>query len=418
MAARTLLALALAAFAAPARAALTPDAELALERGLHHLYNLDYAEARSDFRRLIEREPDNPFGYLFESGAIWWQASLEYGLFKDTPTLQGLFEQDVEAAIRKADPYTDSKDKAVKADGHFVEGMALGTRGQWNLMKGHYVKAFFDGKKALKHLKKVPKLDADYRDVDLGLGVFEYQAAHLSGIAKLSSILGVRGDEKKGIALLKSAHERGRYGTGQAGEFLLMIYIIDKKDWAQALEVLQRQRAQFPESVYFESLELLVRYKLGEKDESAALGRSVFEKARADPRAFNRKLMSLVCGLVGDACLGRDQLSQSLEWLTRAIESTPEPKPGKAAKGRAAAAKGEDGTLAYLTLLRLYRGYVNDALGRVDEAAADYDWVLKRPAFSDSHARARHCSETPCSAKDLLLYLRALSLGEPSHDGH
>src|SRR5581483_5483536 len=120
--------------AAPARAALSPNAELALDRGLHDLYSLDYDKARADFRKLIEQEPDNPFGYLFESGAIWWQSSQEYGLFKDTPTLQGLFEQDVEAAIRKADALTDAKDKVQKADGHFVLGMALGTRGQWGLL--------------------------------------------------------------------------------------------------------------------------------------------------------------------------------------------------------------------------------------------------------------------------------------------
>src|SRR5258708_5579202 len=171
--------LAAALLASPGGAALSPNAELSLDRGLHDLYSLDYVEARADFRKLIEQEPDNPFGYLFESGAIWWQSSQEYGLFKDTPTLQGLFEQDVEFAIKKADPLTDSKDKGLKADGHFVEGMALGTRGQWSLMRGHYMKAFFDAKKAIKHLKKVPKIDSSYRDVDLGLGVFDYQAAHM-----------------------------------------------------------------------------------------------------------------------------------------------------------------------------------------------------------------------------------------------
>jgi tetratricopeptide (TPR) repeat protein len=414
MAAKTVVALLISlAFAAPARAALSQTAELSLEKGLHHLYNLDYAESRADFRKLIEKEPDNPFGYLFESGGIWWQSSLEYGLFKDTPTLQGLFEQDVEAAIRKADVYNDSKDKVLKADGLFVEGMALGTRGQWNLMKGNYIKAFFDGKKAMKLIKKTLKLDPDYRDADLGLGVFEYQAAHLSGIAKLSSILGVRGDEKKGIALLKSAHERGRYGTGQAGEFLLMIYIMDKKDWHMAVETLKRQRAQFPESVYFESLELLSRWKLGQKAESAALGRSVFDKAKADPKAFNRKLLSLVCGLMADNCLGKDQVAESLAWLDHALESTPEPKPARPSKTKAARPNPADAdTVQYLSLLHLYRGYMRDASGKTDEASADYDWVLKHPDFSDNHARAKECHETGCGAKQVLLYLRSLSLGE------
>ena len=73
----------------------SPATQAQLDEGLNALYSLDYVQARRASRKLIELEPDNPFGYLFEASAIWWQASQEYVLFKDTPTLQGLFEQDV-----------------------------------------------------------------------------------------------------------------------------------------------------------------------------------------------------------------------------------------------------------------------------------------------------------------------------------
>ena len=139
---RFLICLLVLAGAPAAQAALSRNAEIQLDEGLKHLYGMDYEKSRAAFRKLIELEPDNPFGYLFESGAIWWQSSQEYGLFKDTPTLQGLFEQDVDAAVRKADPLTDAKDKTTRADGHFVEGMSLGTRGQWGLLRGHYWRAF------------------------------------------------------------------------------------------------------------------------------------------------------------------------------------------------------------------------------------------------------------------------------------
>ena len=44
---------------------LSKTAELYLDNGLHHLYGLDYAEARADFRKIIEAEPESPFGYLY-----------------------------------------------------------------------------------------------------------------------------------------------------------------------------------------------------------------------------------------------------------------------------------------------------------------------------------------------------------------
>lgn len=409
------LALSLAA-AAPARATLSANAEAALDRGLHHLYSLDYAEARADFRRLIEQEPDNPFGYLFESGAIWWQSSQEYGLFKDTPTLQGLFEEDVDMAIKKADTLTDAHDKGQRADGHFVEGMALGTRGQWALMRGHYVKAFFDGKHAIKHLKKVPKIDSEYHDVDLGLGVYDYQAAHLSGIAKLSGLLGVHGDEKKGLEKLRSAMESGRYSKPQSAEFLAIIFIMDKHDWANALPVVQRLRQMIPESVYFDSLEALVRWRLGQKAESVALGRTMFDKAQGDPTAWNRKLLSMTCGLMGDRCLKHEQAAALRDWMTAAIAATPEAKPkAKPVRHKSKPAPADppkEDSEAYLTMLHLYRGFAADALGSGDDAAPDYDWVLAHPDFAGAHARAKKCREKGCPASETLLYLRGLSHDE------
>ena len=115
-----LAALAAAPHARAAGPQLSQLAEAQLGEGLLRLYSLDYVRARAAFHRIIESEPDNPFGYLFEAGGLWWQASQEYGLFRSTPALQGLFEQDVEDALRTADSYIDSKDHRQKASGYFV----------------------------------------------------------------------------------------------------------------------------------------------------------------------------------------------------------------------------------------------------------------------------------------------------------
>jgi hypothetical protein len=377
--------------AAPARA-LSPDAERALDDGLRHLYALEYPQARAAFHGLIEKEPGNPFGYLFESGAIWWEASQEYGLFKDTPTLQGLFERDVDAAIRAAQPWIDSKSPAAQADGNFAAGMALGTRGQWHIMRGHHVRAYLDGKHALKHLRKTIKLDPSYEDAYLGLGVYDYEAAHFSGVAKIGSFFGMRGDEKRGLEELRRAADKSKYSKRQALEFLASIYIIDKRDWAAALPFVERLRSDAPDSAYFLALELTLRWRLGDKDRSLALGRQLFELARSDPRAYQSKLQTLTCGFADQLCLDRDQAAGIRGWLVTAIEATP-----------------EAGNVPYLTLLHLYRGYMADVLGRNDEATSEYEWVLKHPDFSDSRARAKACLDTGCPARELLSYLRAQS---------
>lgn len=373
----------------------SPAAQAQLDEGLTALYSLDYAKARRASRKLIEIEPDNPFGYLFEAGSIWWQASQEYGLFKDTPTLQGLFEQDIEAGVRKAEAYIDSKDKQTKLDGYFVSGMTLGTRGQWNLMKGKWFDAFFDGKKAMKHLKKVVKLDENYEDVYLGLGVFDYQAAHLSGIAKLGGLFGLRGDEKRGLARIQRAVDKAGFARKQAAQMLVSIYLIDLKDDAKALVLLRGLRKDFPGSPYFVFLEAMVLHRLGDWEGSLAGGRELHKMVAADPKAFRPKWLTLVCGLSGPDCLARPEMERTLVWLDHALEATAKEKPD-----------------TFRTLLRLIRGQTLDVLGRRDAAVADYQKVEFLPPLGESRDIARACLSSPCGREAVLARLRAMSKEE------
>lgn len=370
----------------------SPAADAQLDEGLTALYNLDYEKARRASRKLIELEPDNPFGYLFEAGAIWWQASQEYGLFKDTPTLQGLFEQDVEAGMRKSEAYIESKDRQTKSDGYFVSGMSLGTRGQWNLMKGKWLDAYFDGKKAMKHLKKCAKIDEEYEDVYLGLGVFDYQAAHLSGIAKFGTLFGLRGDEKRGLERIQRAADKSRFARRQAAQMLASIYIVDLHDDARALALVQQLRRDFPRSPYFVFLEALLRHRLGDWDGSLALGRELHAAVAADPKAFRRKWLTLACGLSGPDCLAKADMERTLVWLDHALDSASKDKPD-----------------SFRTLLRLLRGQTLDILGRRDAAVEEYQKVEFLPPLGDSRVIARACLEAPCDREAVLKRLRTMS---------
>lgn len=389
-----LLAALLSVPAAAAGPALTPAAAANLDEGLERLYSLDYERSRASFRRIVELEPDNPFGYLFEAGGIWWQSFQEHGLFLSTPTLQGLFEQDIEAALRKAKPYMESDDRALQADGYFVSGMALGTRGQWNLLKRRWLDAYFDGKKAIKHLKRCLKLDAEYYEAYLGLGVFDYQAAHLGGIAKLGVLFGMKGDETRGLERMGLAAERSRYARRQAAQFLASIHLSDRSDYPAALRAVRLLRAHHPDSPYFLFLELAARHLLGEKEASAALGRELLSQVAADPPSFRPKWLTLACGLSGSSCLSRQDAQSVLEWLDASLASPDAPQDGRAA------------------LLRLFRAHALELLERREEARREYERVLALPELDQSRGRARRCLESPCGRAQLLETLRRLSRGD------
>lgn len=373
----------------------SPAANALLDEGITALYGLDYPRSRRAARGLIELEPDNPFGYLFEAGAIWWQASQEFGLFKDTPTLQGQFEQDIEAGIRKSEAYIDSKDKQTKKDGLFVAGMTYGVRGQWNLMKRNYWAALGDGKKSMKLLKKLNKMDDEYEDAYLGLGVFDYQAAHLSGVAKIGALFGLRGDEKRGLDRIQRAIDKAGFARRQAAQMLSSIYIIDLHDDARGLTVVQGLRKDFPTSAYFVYLEALLRHRLGDWDGSLALGRELHKMVAADPKAFRPKWLTLVCGLSGADCLAKEDMERTLVWLDHALDATSKEKPD-----------------SFKALLRLLRGQALDVLGRRDEAVKDYQKVEFLPPIGESREIARACLAKPCDRDAVLKRLREMSKAE------
>lgn len=375
---------------------LSTAAAAQLDEGLARLYALDYARSRAAFRRLIELDPENPFGYLFEAGGIWWQSSQEYGLFTDTPTLQGLFEDDVDLALHKADAYIESADPQTRADGYFVSGMALGTLGQWRLMRRHMLDAYFTGKKAVKQLRRCQKLAPNYADVRLGLGVFDYQTAHLSGVAKLGVLFGMKGNEKRGLEGIVYAAERSPTAGRQAAQLLSQIYLTDMRDYARALPVVQRLRRDFPDSPYFVFIEALLRHRLGDWDGSLALGRELYAAVEADPAAFRTKWLTLVCGLSGADCLSKGDADLALTWFDRAIDATSAETP-----------------TGFHTLLHLFRGQLLDAVGRRDEAVAEYRRALALPEFDYAHERAFACQSAPCGRAEILRRLRAMSRIEP-----
>jgi tetratricopeptide (TPR) repeat protein len=398
MSPRSLLGLLLAAGLAwpgTAGALLTPAAERNMDAGIRSLYDLDYQASRDSFRRIITEEPGNPFGYLAEAGAIWWQAAAEYGLFKDTPTLQGLFELDIASALRTSKDLMRSKDPEQQADAYFVSGMTLGTKGQWDLLRGHYLKAYFDGKKAIKHLNKCLKIDHDYNDAYLGLGVYDYQAGHLGGVLRLSFLLGVHGNVKRGLERIQLAAQKGRYGSRQAAQFLSSIYIIDAHDFARALPIIQKLRQDFPESPYFQFLEVYLRYRLGDWDGSYRQASALFDQLKKDPPALKRKLLSLACGLTGYKCLNPGLMKATLPWFEQAIKTSAKPKPD-----------------SWETFLRLCRGQTADVAGSRSLAVSDYQWALAQPDVFGLQARAQDCLKNPCGRTRTLEFLREFSSRE------
>ncbi|MBI2362372.1 MAG: hypothetical protein HYV15_03195, partial [Elusimicrobia bacterium] len=279
-------------YAAPA----ATDADL--ERALHAMYSLDYSTAEAAAERFIAANPENPYGELFLTGMLWWRAATERLRATDAPDLARRFDAHSRAAVSKSKRLFKAPKPRVRAEAYFVAGMSLGLRGQWRLTNRQYFKAYLDGKKAIKYLRKSVEVDPKLEDAYLGLGIFDYQAAVLPGVLRLGALLLVRGDRAGGLARIRRAMAEGQFSNRQAASFLLTILQTQEKDVPGALAILRDLRAKFPEGDYFLGVEAALLTASGDRSAGVSAWAAAYDALR-QKAAFRTKGWALLCGAYG-----------------------------------------------------------------------------------------------------------------------
>ncbi|MDE2290901.1 MAG: hypothetical protein KGL53_02355 [Elusimicrobia bacterium] len=387
--------LAAALGAAPRRAAAAQESTAAVQ-ALGALYDLDYGRALSLMGAAAAAHPDEALYPLFDAGVLWWWASGEPGLFESSAPLAGRFRGDLAAVRALTGPRLEDPDPRRRADALFAAGLAEGIEAQDLLQSGRWFKAYLAGRRGRKLLLRCLETDPGYYDADLGIGIYDYLAAHLPGVLKIGALLFVRGDAAGGLERLRLAARHGRYAFAatQAASNLVSIDLLYQSDPAEALQALAPLLAAYPDSPYFRFVQVVALYEAGRWEESRSRAFALWELSRRDPAAFAPKRVSTLCGLDAARCFSKPALSAAAAWLTRAIDD-PAPAPE-----------------AWRLCCRVYRGAAYELLGRRDAAKADFDAVASSASGSaQERAFAARCRDAACRAGDVEAFLRGEHAG-------
>lgn len=360
--------------------------DASLTESLRAMYSLEYARAEALSDAFRTRLPDNPYGELFLSGQLWWRSATENLTAEDDQELAKRFDRHSRAAVAKSKRLFKAPKDRVRAEAYFVAGMSLGVRGQWRLTNGQYFKAYLDGKKAIKYLKKCVEIDPEFHDAYLGLGIFDYQAAVLPGVLRLGALLLAKGDRERGLERIQRAIDKGQFANRQAASFLLTIYQTGEKDAAKALALTRRMQKDFPDSVYYFGVEGAMAAANGDMPAALTAWSSAYSALAADPAALRRKAWGVVCGSWGGDCVSEGRLVAAEAWTTWALTA---PNP--------AAAPG------WTSALHLVRGFSRDGRRRIKEAREDYQSVLAdASAPAPLKDLASQCLRQSCDPKRLM----------------
>ncbi|HEX2164684.1 MAG TPA: hypothetical protein VHM02_12105 [Thermoanaerobaculia bacterium] len=348
-------------------------------RGLDRLYAMDYAAARRDFAAVAARHPGHPVGPLLDALPAWWLILAD----PESTAQDAAFEARIERAIALADRRLDRDDDDL--DGLFMKGAALAFRGRFRSLRGDWLAAAVDLKRALALVREVAKLDPSNADLAFGQGLYDYFGDVLPErypILRPAGLFMPEADRRRGLATLERVAHDGRFAATEAAYFLLQIHMFFEEDYGESQRWAHWLRRRHPGNAVFHELEGRLYARWGRRDRARRVLGDVLARWQEGAPGYTQAQAERALYVAAVLDMRDGDYRGALPELV-ALERLPEPA---------------DRERPLQTLGRLRQGMALDALGRRSAAVSHYRQVLARADVDDSHRRARGLLARPFRA--------------------
>ena len=358
--------------------------------GNDSLYNLDYQSARERYLRMTKMDPNHPAGYVYLANNLWLETlNASRRLSTSVYSSGSFYAQDAEEdevnkkrelefnnLIKQALAVTKARlDKNPQdVEALYYSAAAQGLRAGYSVsVKRSFRKAIGDANGSIKLQKRVIKLDPNYTDAYLSIGLYEYVIDSLPFFWRtLARLAGLSGSKKRGIENLEMVVARGKYASDDARVLLIGIYGREGKP-DRALELISYLANKYPRNYLFGVERAGMLYKMGRNDE----GNRAFADMLKDER-IAQAAADLINYQWAENLTAIGDYAGAVERYN-AVKRWPKSEP------------------SLVSLSHLHAGQALDLLGKRDEAVAEYQIVLKREKVFDSHKLAAQYVKKPYS---------------------
>lgn len=281
-------------------------------RGIDLLYDLEFDEAERIFTRIVSTEPKNPVGYFYMAMVSWSRLSIGFWTSEVLKEYLDRIDLTISVARRRIENLeADSFD-------YFYLGGALGFKGRFELMRYNWFSSYMLAYEAIAALRKCAKMDPSNVDVLLGLGMYDYYTAKLSGVLKFLTYLFLhKGDKEEGLRKLHTAAGQALYSKSEAQSMLLHIYLfMEEEDFLKALPLAQKLGTSYRKNPRYKFFEGVVRIRAGQDERYAeVLGFIRAESAKQSSEANARIWLFQALYLEASYHLFRNRPEQAREAL-------------------------------------------------------------------------------------------------------
>jgi tetratricopeptide (TPR) repeat protein len=365
--------------------------------GFDALFNLDYERARKDFHEIARLFPDHPAGPQFLAASLWLETlyetrRLQSSLYstesfyspnedKADPQVVAQFKTWTREAKKLAEARLKLNPKDVEA--LYFLGATAGLKASFDeAVERRHFAALRDGSEAVDRHRDVIKLDPNFHDAEITMGLYDFVLGSLPlPIKVLAGITGAHGSKKRGLATLERVAKEGQWARDDARTLLIVLYTRESR-FADALRLARELAAKYPRNYLFrlEAADALVTQaalerKANHTDAVASAEReafATFEELLHDRnvRDTAARALDLIHFKYGEALLTAGQAERAAKEFL-AVTTVPAAQQGLA-------------TMAYL-----YAAHALDVAGKRNEALAQYRAVLSRPNVYDAHDLAQ-----------------------------
>ena len=303
--------------------------------GYEHFYILDYEGAISRFESVLKAHPQDPMAYAYLQMAIVFRELYHQDLLDTTYYAHDSFltskrNVPVSAATRqRIEDLTNTGirlcDDRIRAnpndkDAYFARGYLKGIHAAFITLVDHsFVSAAWQGHAARDDSEQALKIDPDYADAKMAVGIQQFAVASLPRWVRLVvGIAGVGGNKEKGLTLLRQSAAHGVV-TSVESRTVLSLFLRHDARYPEALVVQHGLAEQYPHDYLFRLEEANLTKDEGNGPGAIALYKQVLTDAGRPGYFIDPRLQMAWFGLA-DTERGQNDIADAAENYVKAAD--------------------------------------------------------------------------------------------------
>ena len=305
--------------------------------GYERFYVLDYDGAIQHFEQVLSAHPQDPMAYGYVQMATVFRELYHQDLLDTTyyahdsfltskrdvhvpPANRQRIEWLTDTGIKLADDriHANPSDK----DAYFARGYLRGIHAAFITLVDHsFVSAARQGYASRGDSEQVLKLDPDYADAKMAIGIQQFAVASLPRFVRIMvGIVGVGGNKERGLALLREAAAHGTI-TSVESRTVESLFLRHDGRYPEALAVQHGLATQYPHNYLFRLEEANLTKDEGNGPGAIARYKEVLSDAARPGYFVDPKLQLAYFGLA-DTESGQNQVEAAANDYVRAAEQS------------------------------------------------------------------------------------------------